>query len=474
MSIYAGLQKAQQQNKSLLCVGLDLDAKRMPSDYAGSLKQMFEFAHRIIDATADLVCAYKPNLGFYEHHGPEGLSLLRLIIDRIPDGIPVILDGKRNDIGNTAGHYARALFDTFRADWVTLNPYMGQDSLRPFIDRKDKGSFILCLTSNAGSEDFQQLDVGGKPLYMDVAEKVASWNSESNCGLVVGATHPEQLQQVRSVAGDMPILIPGVGAQGGSLEQAVLAGTEDFTKLAVINVSRSVLYASNGPDFAQRARQELEKLNAIVNKLRRDDAANLTTEQADEQSDEQSGEQTREQSGPPPEIAEPPRAEESTSAPQWGPDDRSPEQDSRQSGTPDGGERESDDGERQDNRPQQHNRHDHQSDRRNDHHRDRRHGDRPGDRHGDRRNDRHGDRRNHQRSNRRDDRRDERRDERPDSRPQNQPEQTYHSSQQHQSVGPESRPQDQQQSDRPEDRQPDQQTTEKPTQANESGNEQAG
>ncbi len=262
------LQKTQATNKTMLCLGLDLDPKRIPSEYAGSLKGMFDFAHRIIDATADKVCAYKPNMAFYEHLGPEGMSLLQLIIQRIPEHIPVILDGKRGDIGNTSSHYAHAMFDNFRASWVTLNPYMGYDSMRPFLERKDKGVFVLCLTSNAGSRDFQQLMVGDKHLYRVVAEKVNYWNKDDNCGLVVGATHPEQLTEIRQAAGDMPLLIPGVGAQGGSLEKAALAGTDGFRKTAVINVSRSVLYASNGPDFAQKARQELEKLNGIINGLR--------------------------------------------------------------------------------------------------------------------------------------------------------------------------------------------------------------
>ncbi len=268
MSVLKNLQKIQQKNRSLICLGLDLDRKKMPADYAGSIKGMFDYAHRIIDATSDLVCAYKPNLAFYESLGPEGLSLLRLIRDRIPEEIPVILDGKRGDIGNTATYYAESLFGHFRADWVTLNPYMGYDSLRPFLEYKEKGVFILCLTSNTGSKDFQQLPVDGKPLYHVVAEKVLYWNKEQNCGLVVGATHPDQLKEIRAAAGDMPILIPGVGAQGGSLEEAVMYGTDHFRKPAVINVSRSVLYASIDKDFAQRARAELEKLNAGVNALR--------------------------------------------------------------------------------------------------------------------------------------------------------------------------------------------------------------
>lgn len=262
------LKKIQQKNNSIICLGLDLDPRRIPSDYASSFKGMFDFVHRIVDATADLVCAYKPNLAFYESLGADGWSLLKLVVERIPDEIPVILDAKRGDIGNTAAHYAKSLFDVLGADWVTLNPYMGYDSMRPFLEHKDNGVFVLCLTSNSGAKDFQRLEVAGKPLYKIVAEKVYYWDKEHNCGLVVGATHPQQLREIRDLAGDMPLLIPGVGAQGGSLEQAAISGTDNFRKPAVINVSRSVLYASNGKDFAEKARAELEKLNGIVNNLR--------------------------------------------------------------------------------------------------------------------------------------------------------------------------------------------------------------
>lgn len=268
MSVVRNLQKIQQKNRSLICLGLDLDPKKVPAEHAGSAKGLFDFVHRIIDATSDLVCAYKPNLAFYESLGAEGMSLLRLIRERIPEEIPVILDGKRGDIGNTAQFYAEALFDRLRADWITINPYLGYDSIRPFLDYKDKGVFILCLTSNAGAKDFQMIDIEGKPLYQIVAEKVSFWNKDQNCGLVVGATHPDQLRELRAIAGEMPILIPGVGAQGGSLEEAATIGTEGFHKPAVINVSRSVLYASSEKDFAQRARQELERLNSVVNSLR--------------------------------------------------------------------------------------------------------------------------------------------------------------------------------------------------------------
>jgi orotidine-5'-phosphate decarboxylase len=271
MSALRELQKIQAKNNSIICLGLDLDPKRMPPDFSKSTKCMFDFACRIIDATHDLVCAYKPNIAFYESLGIEGLSLLKHIVTRIPNEIPVILDAKRGDVGHTAAHYAEALFGQYKADWVTLNPYMGYDSLRPFLEYKDRGVFILCLTSNTGAKDFQQLPVDGKPLYQVVVEKVLYWNKDQNCGLVVGATLPEKLQEIRELAGDMPLLIPGVGAQGGSLEKAALYGTRNFQKTAVINVSRSVLYASKEADFAQRAREELTKLNNIINSLRTTD-----------------------------------------------------------------------------------------------------------------------------------------------------------------------------------------------------------
>lgn len=262
------LKDIQEKNRSIISLGLDLDSKRMPSDLTGSIKKMFDFASRVIDATSDKVCAYKPNLAFYERFGADGISLLKQIVRRIPDDIPVIIDGKRGDIGNTASHYASAMFEWLGADWVTLNPYMGYDSLRPFIEFKDKGVFILCLTSNTGSKDFQHLECEGRPLYRHVAEKVKYWNKDGNCGLVVGATHPDELKEIRNIADDLPILIPGVGAQGGDLEAAAKNGTADFTQPALINVSRSILYASQGMDFAQRAREELTKLNDSVNAAR--------------------------------------------------------------------------------------------------------------------------------------------------------------------------------------------------------------
>ncbi len=268
MSAVSQLKQIQSKNQSMICLGLDLDPKRMPQAHAKNIRSMFDFAHRIVDATADLVCAYKPNMAFFESLGPEGLSLLKQIVHRIPDHIPIILDGKRGDIGNTAGHYARAMYEIYGATWVTINPYMGYDSFRPFVEYDEKGIFILCLTSNSGAKDFQMLNVDGKPLYRHVAEKVNYWDKDRSFGLVVGATQPEQLKEIREISGDMPLLIPGVGAQGGSLELAARYGTAEFQKPAVINVSRSVLYASGGDDFDSRARQELQKLVAEVNSFR--------------------------------------------------------------------------------------------------------------------------------------------------------------------------------------------------------------
>lgn len=273
----------QNKNKSMICLGLDPDPKRMPQEYTKSIKSMYEFLVRIIDATKDIVSAYKPNLAFYENRGHDGISLLESVLKKIPSDIPIILDGKRGDIGNTASFYAEAMFKQLNADWVTLNPYMGYDALRPFLEFKDKGIFVLCLTSNTGAKDFQLIDINGKPLYQIVAEKVVYWNKDDNCGLVIGATQPEQLKQIRKISGNMPLLIPGVGAQGGSLEKAAVYGTDNFKKTALINVSRSVLYASVGEDFDKRARKELESLNRIVKKLQ-DGEINL--EQLDRHSEE--------------------------------------------------------------------------------------------------------------------------------------------------------------------------------------------
>lgn len=261
------LRGAAEANRSLLCVGLDPDPNLMPID------DVFEFNRAIIDATRDLVCCYKPNLAFYEALGPSGLEALRRTVEHIPDDIPVIGDAKRGDIGNTARAYATALFDFYGFDAVTANPYMGGDTLAPFLGYADRGVFVVCRTSNPGSGDFQSLPVtrpDGQqwPLYMEVAAKCSEWNASGGVGLVVGATYPEELQHVRAQCPDMPILIPGIGAQGGDMRASVVNGLDARRGGILISASRQVIYASKGPDFAERARDAALELRDRINQCR--------------------------------------------------------------------------------------------------------------------------------------------------------------------------------------------------------------
>ena len=256
------LLAASRRNKSLLCVGLDPDPELMPQ------MGLLEFNKAIIDNTADLVCAYKPNLAFYEALGIGGLEVLQKTIEYIPDNVPIIGDAKRGDIGNTAKAYAKALFVIFGFDAATVSPYLGFDSVEPFIQYNEKGVFILCRTSNPGAVDFQNLvDAQGIPLYEAVARKAREWNVHGNIGLVVGATYTEELKAIRQLCPEMPILIPGIGAQGGDLESTVRCGIDAQGGNAIIAVSRQVLYASQGKDFAQAARHNAQELRDNINKL---------------------------------------------------------------------------------------------------------------------------------------------------------------------------------------------------------------
>jgi len=256
------LLAASRRNNSLLCVGLDPDPELVPKI------NFLEFNKAIIEATADLVCAYKPNLAFYEALGIDGLKLLQDTIEHIPGHIPIIGDGKRGDIGNTAKAYAKALFVSFGFDAATVNPYLGFDSVEPFIGYKDKGVFILCRTSNPGAVDFQSLvDAQDVPLYETVARKAKEWDVHGNIGLVMGATYPEELKQIRSLCPEMPLLIPGIGAQGGSLASAVKYGIDGRGEKAIIAVSRQILYASREKDFAEAARRSAQKLRDGINDL---------------------------------------------------------------------------------------------------------------------------------------------------------------------------------------------------------------
>jgi orotidine-5'-phosphate decarboxylase len=253
------LLDASRKNKSWLCIGLDPDPELMPE------LDVLQFNKAIIEATSDLVCAYKPNLAFYEALGTEGLAILEKTIKCIPGNIPVIGDAKPGDIGNTAKAYARALFSVLDFDAATVNPYLGFDSIEPFINYRDKGVFILCRTSNKGAADFQDLLTDGLPLYEAVARKAREWNTHGNIGLVVGATYPEELKKVRSICPGMPLLIPGIGAQGGDLASAVGCGVDARGEKAIINVSRQILYASKEKDFARAARNVAEKIRNQIN-----------------------------------------------------------------------------------------------------------------------------------------------------------------------------------------------------------------
>jgi len=256
------LLAASRRNDSLLCIGLDVDPRRVPPGLLESPGWIEAFNRGIVEATSDLVCAYKPNLAFYEALGLDGWEGLRRTLAAIPRDIPVIADAKRGDIGSTSEAYARALFEVLGFDATTLTPYVGLDGLEPFLRYDDRGLLILCKTSNPGSGDFQDLAVEWRgqrmPLYQAVAQRVVEWNGHRSgqCGLVVGATYPSQLKEIRALAPDLPILIPGVGAQSRSLEEAVRLGADQRGELAIVNVSRSIIYAGGGTDWQQAVRAE--------------------------------------------------------------------------------------------------------------------------------------------------------------------------------------------------------------------------
>jgi orotidine-5'-phosphate decarboxylase len=264
------LRSAWRANDSLLCVGLDPDPARLPPHLRSDADAIFEFCRSIVDATADLVCAFKPQIAYFAANRAE-TALERTIehIHRNHPGIPVILDAKRGDIGTTAEQYAREAFERYRADALTVNPYLGFDSVEPYLGRPDKGIFVLCRTSNPGGSDLQFLDVDGMKLYQHVARLLAQqWNRNGNCGLVVGATYPAELASVRAIVPDMPLLVPGIGAQGGDIEATLKAGrTSDGTGL-IINSSRAVLYASSGSDFAEAARRVASDTRDAINRYR--------------------------------------------------------------------------------------------------------------------------------------------------------------------------------------------------------------
>ena len=264
MNFNEKLITAGGRNESLLCIGLDPEPGLMPEKVG-----VTEFNKAIIEATSDLVCAYKLNLAFYEAVEDGGLGALKSTIKCIPDYIPVIGDAKRGDIGNTAKAYARAIFANLGFDATTVNPYLGFDSIEPFIQYTDKGVFILCRTSNSGAVDFQSLrcetELGSRPLFELVALKASQWNTHGNIGLVIGATYPEELRLIRQAHPDMPLLIPGIGAQGGDIALAVRYGVDAQGERAILNSSRQIIYASRGKDFAEAARRAASSLREQIN-----------------------------------------------------------------------------------------------------------------------------------------------------------------------------------------------------------------
>lgn len=273
-SFIVKLEKLWAKDK-FVCIGLDPVSSRLPK----GVTSFFKFNKAIIDATSDLVLTYKPNSAFYEAQGLKGIEALKKTIDYIKKKypqIPVILDAKRGDIGSTNEGYVKFVFDYLGADAVTIHPYLGREAIQPFLDRKDKGIIILVKTSNPGAGEFQDiLNKRGEPLYLTVAKNVASaWNTNGNCCLVVGATYPKELSIIRKAVGDIPLLIPGIGKQGGDIEQTVKAGMDSRTWGMIINSSRDIIFASSSADFATAARKKAIGLSNQINKARQNGKKN--------------------------------------------------------------------------------------------------------------------------------------------------------------------------------------------------------
>ena len=271
MKFIEKLNRIWSKNNSLVCVGLDPDLAKLPPCVQSQKNPIFVFNKAIIDATRADVCCYKPQIACYEGQCAEDELAMTLdyIRRKCPD-VPVILDAKRGDIGNTSKMYAKEAFERYCADAVTLNPYMGMDALKPFLDYSDKGAVILCRTSNAGAKEIQELELAdGRPLYKQIAALIAGpWNYNGNNMLVAGATAPAELGEIRKIVGNTPLLVPGIGAQGGDLEGVLKFGlTAEKTGL-VINSSRGIIYASSGEDFAEKAGEETRKLKAAINHFR--------------------------------------------------------------------------------------------------------------------------------------------------------------------------------------------------------------
>jgi orotidine-5'-phosphate decarboxylase len=273
MTFLEKLDACVTKNNSLLCIGLDPDMQKLPSGLKNIESSYFIFNKAIVDATHDLVCAYKPNTAFYEALGSNGIEELKLTCDYIVENypeVPIILDFKRGDIGNTNNFYAQFAFDYLGADAVTVHPWSGAEGMQSFLSREDKGIIVWCKGSNPGSAEFQDLKVDGRKLYLHVAENVAkNWNKSGNCLLVVGATYPEELAEVRKLIGDeMVILVPGTGAQGGDVEASVKAGLNGGGRGVIISTSRAILYNVDSEDYAEVARAKAIEARDEINSYR--------------------------------------------------------------------------------------------------------------------------------------------------------------------------------------------------------------
>jgi orotidine-5'-phosphate decarboxylase len=272
MSRFIDLLQPHWRQQHFLCVGLDADYTKLPPhlQQISVAAALFQFNRAIVDATAAYCCAFKPNIAFYEGYGLEGLDALiktnHYIREAYP-GIPIILDAKRADIGNTNFGYLKAVKSIFGADAITVHPYLGKEALRPFLDDRDLGVIVLCHTSNPGAGEFQELVVAKVEFYKKVASNVnKNWNYNQNCALVVGATYPRQIGEIRAIAPELPLLIPGIGAQGGDLEKTVRYGLDANQGGIIINASRSIIYASRGEDFAQAAGKEAARMDREIKK----------------------------------------------------------------------------------------------------------------------------------------------------------------------------------------------------------------
>lgn len=265
------LNNAWDKSKSLVCVGLDPDLNKLPACVRGKEHPIFEFNKALVDATADLVCCYKPQIAYYAgQSADEDLLMTMRYLKKNHPAIPVILDAKRADIGATTSMYAHEAFERFEADAVTVNPYMGMDAIKPFLDHADKGVVVLCRTSNPGAKEIQEIKTAeGIELYKHVAKLIAGpWNYNGNTLLVAGATFPEELGEIRRIVGDVPLLVPGIGAQGGDVEKVMKNGVDSRGNGLIINSSRGIIYASDGDDFAEAVRKAAATLRDTINRYR--------------------------------------------------------------------------------------------------------------------------------------------------------------------------------------------------------------